>query len=485
MYNVAAALLATFLLGSGPLNADEPTAEAAVRRALAKRVELKYEKQPLEQVAADLQAKLGVPVYLDPRPLADVGIATNTPVTFSIANVSAKAAIALMLRQLNLATVVRHESLMITTPEEAESMLDARVYDVADLGLPGQEEPDYDALTNVVTGCIRPETWDGVGGPGSIVPFHAAGIKVLVVSQTDQRHEEIECLLAELRATRDRKAKGGKSSSPFGRTVQPSGATVDPRLPRITEAEVAVRRALAKPVSFQFKKAPLGKVVTTLKEKTGLQIVVDVQVTGLLVLDPQSPPAENNDIVVSLDTPITAEAVNLALELALDRIVEPLALTWTYHHEVLVHHDARPRRQPLGHALLRRVRLACILRQERQGRARFRGDDRHDYFQNRPHLVGYRGRTGLDCNAPSRKPTGDCRQPKMEDASEDRDAADQVTPNSRSAADGRTDCQVAADAVAGCGWHEPSWRPPSSRRAGRACRFAATAEPATGCRHQC
>ncbi len=51
-------------------------------------------------------------------------------------------------------------------------------------------------LIDLITSTIKPTTWDEVGGPGSIMP--AAGM--LVISQTQEVHEEIEGVLANLRA---------------------------------------------------------------------------------------------------------------------------------------------------------------------------------------------------------------------------------------------------------------------------------------------
>ena len=52
-------------------------------------------KKPLNEVAADLEARFGIPVRLDAKALHDVGIRIDRPVTFASAHVSAKATIAL------------------------------------------------------------------------------------------------------------------------------------------------------------------------------------------------------------------------------------------------------------------------------------------------------------------------------------------------------------------------------------------------------
>ena len=98
-----------------------------------------------------------------------------------------------------------------------------------------------------------------------------------------------------------------------------------------------MRRALAKPISFQFHRTPLSKVLATMREKTGLPILVDVEArSGQLPLDTKSLPTEMNNHDVSHATPVTAKGTNVPLDLALDAMLKPLGLTWTYHHECLL-----------------------------------------------------------------------------------------------------------------------------------------------------
>jgi hypothetical protein len=55
---------------------------------------------------------------------------------------------------------------------------------------------DFDSLIDLITSTIALDTWDEVGGPGSIQPFGTS----LVISQTLDVHRRIEALLVELRA---------------------------------------------------------------------------------------------------------------------------------------------------------------------------------------------------------------------------------------------------------------------------------------------
>lgn len=68
-------------------------------------------------------------------------------------------------------------------------------------GLGGGSQADFDSLIELITSTIQPTTWDEVGGAGSIAPFDTN--LSLVVSQTQDVHEEIVDLLAQLRRLQD------------------------------------------------------------------------------------------------------------------------------------------------------------------------------------------------------------------------------------------------------------------------------------------
>ena len=78
-----------------------------------------YREVPLQVVAEDLESKLGVPVRLDTKALKEAGEDGDSPVTFSISNVSARTAMSLLLRKLDanpkLTAINAHEVLLITS----------------------------------------------------------------------------------------------------------------------------------------------------------------------------------------------------------------------------------------------------------------------------------------------------------------------------------------------------------------------------------
>ena len=68
-------------------------------------------------------------------------------------------------------------------------------------GMGGGAQPDFDSLIQLITGTIAPTTWTDVGGQGAVRRF-ATNLS-LVVSQTQQVHEEIADLLEQLRRLQD------------------------------------------------------------------------------------------------------------------------------------------------------------------------------------------------------------------------------------------------------------------------------------------
>ena len=68
-------------------------------------------------------------------------------------------------------------------------------------GLGGGAQADFDSLIDLITSTVKPTTWDDVGGPGSIAPFETN--LSIVVSQTQDVHEEIADLLEQLRRLQD------------------------------------------------------------------------------------------------------------------------------------------------------------------------------------------------------------------------------------------------------------------------------------------
>jgi general secretion pathway protein D len=68
-------------------------------------------------------------------------------------------------------------------------------------GLGGGTMADFDSLIELITTTVAPETWEDVGGAGSIAPFETN--LSLVISQTQDVHDQIGDLLEQLRRLQD------------------------------------------------------------------------------------------------------------------------------------------------------------------------------------------------------------------------------------------------------------------------------------------
>jgi len=107
--------------------------EDAILAELAERTSIDFVETQLDEVVDFLKAKHGIHVRIDRRALDDVGIASDTPITFTISNISLRSALELMLRDLDLTWIIANDVLLITTPEEAEEVMSVKTYEVADL----------------------------------------------------------------------------------------------------------------------------------------------------------------------------------------------------------------------------------------------------------------------------------------------------------------------------------------------------------------
>lgn len=65
----------------------------------------------------------------------------------------------------------------------------------------GAAMADFDTLIELITSTISPDSWDAVGGPGAIEPFPTN--LSLVISQTQDVHDQIADLLTQLRRLQD------------------------------------------------------------------------------------------------------------------------------------------------------------------------------------------------------------------------------------------------------------------------------------------
>lgn len=181
-------------------NENAQRVRQAIDEALARPIQLDLTDVPLIDVVSMLVRERQLPILLDNKALEDAGVTPDTPATLSIRGVPLESALRHLFRQHDLTWMVRDEALVITTPEESEqSGLEVRVFPVASLlrSTSGEDEDDsFDDLIETVQQTVGPDTWDVVGGWGSLEPD--AGARALVCLQTEAVQAEVAKLLAEL-----------------------------------------------------------------------------------------------------------------------------------------------------------------------------------------------------------------------------------------------------------------------------------------------
>jgi uncharacterized membrane protein YgcG len=282
------------------------TEEARLNEALSKKGDFSFGDEPLSDVVAGLSEYLSAELFLDVKALEDIGLGTDTPVTINMQGVTARSMLRIMLQQLDLTWVIRDEAIVITTLEAAEAELKDLVYPVADLLRNGKGELNTsDELIELITRIASPDMWDEVGGPGSIVSIYG----MLLISQTDEVHQEVQQLLDGYRAVRRMAQQSpDKVTHP---SVTCDGTTLD-----------AVRAALDKRHSLDVLESPLSDVVALLSDQSGVNIVLDERAL--------------NELGIATDAPVTSRAVKATLRTILNRALRPLDLTYVVGDEVLV-----------------------------------------------------------------------------------------------------------------------------------------------------
>ena len=69
-----------------------------------------------------LKARNKIAIQLDKKALDAAGIDSGVQLTFSVKGVSLRSALRRMLHQAGLTYLIEHEAILITTPDEAETI---------------------------------------------------------------------------------------------------------------------------------------------------------------------------------------------------------------------------------------------------------------------------------------------------------------------------------------------------------------------------
>jgi hypothetical protein len=178
------------------VSAAEARAREMIEAALQKRCEdaLDFSDMPLRDVVSSLGETWNLPIRIDRKSLDEAGIDPETSITnVAVKGETLRGVLQAVLDDIDLTWIVAGERLVITTKEVAGGALITRLYPLpfGTAKQPVDFQPVIDAIVNTIG---SPAAWADQGGDGQIRPAEG-GEPMLVVSQTEELHAEVEALL--------------------------------------------------------------------------------------------------------------------------------------------------------------------------------------------------------------------------------------------------------------------------------------------------
>jgi len=174
-------------------------ARVKIEAALASPTALKVDKTPLTELPGWIAAHYGIPVQLDESDAfreAEIEL-VDTLLTTDTSGITLETGLRRMLAGLQLKFVIHDGVLLITTRERASGFyLELVIYRVEDLTEAGSPE----SLVQLLMAAAEPESWDEVGGQGSVLQVEHLGL--LAIRQSRDVHRDVASLLAALRKVR-------------------------------------------------------------------------------------------------------------------------------------------------------------------------------------------------------------------------------------------------------------------------------------------
>ena len=205
------------------------------RRALQKLVSPKFDRTPLKEAIDWFRNSGNLNIVIDELAIEEEGVASTTPVTIELNEVAIHSALRLLLKPLNLGITIDEESsvVIVTSQFRMQGRMVAAAYPVADLVIPipksvvvrlsddgayilqqdfephsggvtlvsgvAYEHPqlDMDSISELITTVVEPDSWQDVGGMGTLRANETT--LSLVIRQTQDVHREISDLLDQLR----------------------------------------------------------------------------------------------------------------------------------------------------------------------------------------------------------------------------------------------------------------------------------------------
>ncbi len=186
--------------------------------------------------------RLGFPTTWDDVAAEEVGVTLKHELPKVYQTTSWHSYLMDVLRASGLTYIWDEKRLAITTPEQAEATSTVVVYDVTSISF----VDDTDSLIDRIEASIEPDSWDDVGGEGSIGAYvMPSGRVLLIVSQNVAVQREVRELLQQIGAI----GGGTIAGSPMNRPAQTRRGTASAGSTSIALPTRSKRRGIATPGS--------------------------------------------------------------------------------------------------------------------------------------------------------------------------------------------------------------------------------------------
>ena len=167
----------------------------AVRKALEQKLTCEFRETTLTEFLQFLQSNTQIPMLLDRRSIDEAGVPADAPLTATFEDVALQDILTMVLKDVDLTYTVTDDVLLVTTPDFESYQLTWAIYPIGDLVTAGRSA---EALIQMLTTTVAPESWEAVGGPGAVRGIRGV-TQALVITQSCDVHRQIAALLAQLR----------------------------------------------------------------------------------------------------------------------------------------------------------------------------------------------------------------------------------------------------------------------------------------------
>ena len=193
-------------------------ARRQIEEALNKQASIDIVDSALIDAIREIRKTTGVNTAMDIAALEEVGVTTNSKVSLRLSGITLRAVLKILLSELDLAAIIENEVVLVTSRQRAESRQTVIAYRVVDLVEQKTGGADsFDELMTLVTTVVQPESWQKIGGNGSVATNLPTG--TLVIRQTDRAHEEIQQLFTALRNWKKTTSSDMKATVPVAEGV--------------------------------------------------------------------------------------------------------------------------------------------------------------------------------------------------------------------------------------------------------------------------